>query len=151
MNKFIFKKKNHFSPSLLRVKLSMYRGASALLQRGAGASSATNEAAFWHSSALPADQSQPSVTAGGTCRPTAEPLPPLSVAGPMYPGVKKMSWRRGPVPCERSELTPFQMAFEPLLSWLCGLGPGWSLMGWGCGEMWNYLVKERSSGLYGCF
>lgn len=126
----------------------MYQGASELLQRGADASSATNGAAYWHSFALPADQSQPSETAGGTCRPTGESLPPLSVAGPMYPGVKKTNWRRrGPVPDEQSELTLFQTAFEPLLSWLCGLGPGWSLMGWGCGEMWNYLLKERSSGL----
>lgn len=137
-----------FSLSLLNTRLCIYQEASEFLHHGVCASSATNAAAYWHSSVLPADQSQPSESVGGTCPPTAELLPPPSVVGLLSPWVKKTSWRRkGSAPGEQSDLNLFRVVSDPLLPWRCGLYPGWSLTGWGCGEMWNYLLREKSSGL----
>lgn len=133
--------------------LCIYQGASGFLHRGVCASSATSAAAYWRNSVPPADQSQPSESAAGTCPPTAELLPPPSGVGPASQRVEKTSRRRrkGSAPAERSAPSLFRVASDPLLSWRRGLGPGWSLTGWACGEMWNSLLREKSSGLSGCF
>lgn len=115
---------------------------------GVCASSAASVAACWRNSGLPAGQSQPSESVGGTYRPTEDQPPLQSLMGMMSQELRMKTRRmKGPTPSGLCDLSLSQVECHHVSTWHYVLEPGRSLMGLGCEGTWNYPWRERSSGM----